>query len=298
MIFQSIAGDTFLKWRRKMLMKGGKKVDFDWLLDMAGGVSWSKLQSIILNPDPQILLESSIEDLEAIWLSHLKDQTPLQYLISKCPWRDIELKVTEEVLIPRQETELLIDFALKRVTNDNRGRWADLGTGSGPIATCLAKSLPNWSGHATDISNEALSLAKRNLKTILPNANANANEKVNVKFSLGDWWEPLRRWWGSFDLVLSNPPYIPSDLIENLDPMIKDHEPHIALDGGKDGLNSVRKIIYGASNGLAKGGWLIIEHHYDQSEKIIDFMKNIGMVEVSFEKDLSGIKRFAICRKY
>ena len=290
MIFQSISGDTFLTWRRKMILKGGKKVDFDWLLDIAAGVSWNKLQSIILNPDPQILLESSIEDLEVIWLSHLKDQTPLQYLISKCPWRDIELKVTEEALIPRQETEILIDLALKRVTNDSRGRWADLGTGSGPIATCLAKSLPDWSGHAADLSNEALSLAKRNLKTIVPDA--------NVKFSLGDWWEPLSRWWGSFDLVLSNPPYIPSDLIEKLDPVVKDHEPHIALDGGRDGLNSVRKIIHGASTGLSKGGWLIIEHHYDQSERIIDFMKNIGMVEVSFEKDFSGIRRFAICRKH
>ena len=289
MIFQSIAGDSFLVWRKKMILKGGNKVDFDWLLDMAAGISRSKLQSIILNPDPQILLESSIEDLEFIWLSHLKDQTPLQYLISKCPWRDIELEVTKEALIPRQETELLIDFALKRVSNVNCGRWADLGTGSGPIATCLAKSMPNWIGHAADISNKALSLAKKNLKTNVPDA--------NVKFSLGDWWEPLRRWWGSFDLVLSNPPYIPSDLINKLDPVIKDHEPLIALDGGKDGLNSVRKIIYGASTGLAKGGWLIIEHHYDQSEKITDLMKNIGMVEVSFEKDFSGIKRFAICRK-
>ena len=289
MISQPISGDTFLVWRRKMIFKGGNKADFDWLLDMAAGVSWSRLQRTILNPGPNIFLESSIEDLEVIWLSHLKDQTPLQYLISKCPWRDIELEVSEEALIPRQETELLIDFALKRVTNVNRGRWADLGTGSGPIAASLAKSLPDWSGHAADISNEALSLAKRNLKTIVPDA--------NVKFSVGDWWEPLRRWWGSFDLVLSNPPYIPSDLIEKLDPVVKDHEPHIALDGGKDGLNSVRKIIYGASIGLAKGGWLIIEHHYDQSENIIDLMENIGMGEVSFEKDLSGIKRYAICRK-
>ena len=114
---------------------------------------------------------------------------------------------------------------------------------------------------------------------------------------MGDWWEPLKKWWGSFDLVLSNPPYIPSDLIEKLDPVVKNHEPRLALDGGKDGMNASRKIILGASTGLAKGGWLILEHHYDQSEKITDFMKNIGMEEVSSEKDLSGIKRYAICRK-
>jgi release factor glutamine methyltransferase len=289
MIFNPIAGDNFLQWRRKMISQGGRKVDFDWLLDMAAGVSWSKLQSIILNPKNFISLEISIEELEVIWEAHLIDQTPLQYLIAMSPWRDIELEASAEALIPRQETELLIDFALKKVTNIDCGRWADLGTGSGPIAVSLAKSLPNWNGHASDISNQALDLAKRNLKSIVPNA--------NVRFSLGDWWEPLSRWWGSFNLVLSNPPYIPSDLIEELEPVVKNHEPRIALDGGEDGMNSSRKIILGALNGLAKGGWLILEHHYDQSEKITDFMKNIGMKEVSYEKDLSGIKRYAICRK-
>ena len=289
MSVKSIAGETFLQWRKKMILQGGRKVDFDWLLDIAAGISWSKLQGIILNPDQSIHLEISTEELELIWGSHLKDQTPLQYLISKCPWRDIELEVSAHALIPRQETEFLIDFALKKVTNIDCGRWADLGTGSGAIAVSLAKSLPNWNGHAADISNEALELAKRNLKSIVPNA--------DVRFSLGDWWEPLKRWWGNFDLVLSNPPYIPSDLIEELEPVVKNHEPRIALDGGRDGLNASRKIILGASNGLAKGGWLILEHHYDQSEKIIDVMKKIGMEEVSFEKDLIGIKRYAICRK-
>ena len=289
MSVKSIAGETFLQWRKKMILQGGRKVDFDWLLDISAGVSWSKLQGIILNPDHSIHLEISTEELEVIWGSHLKDQTPLQYLISKCPWRDIELEVSPHALIPRQETEFLIDFALKKVTNIDIGRWADLGTGSGAIAVSLAKSLPNWNGHAADISNEALELAKRNLKSIVPNA--------DVRFSLGDWWEPLKRWWGNFDLVLSNPPYIPSDLIEELEPVVKNHEPRIALDGGRDGLNASRKIILGALNGLAKGGWLILEHHYDQSEKIIDVMKKIGMEEVSVEKDLIGIKRYAICRK-
>ena len=289
MILKSITGDAFLQWRQKMILKGGSKVDFDWLLDIAAGVSWSKLQSIILSPGNFISLEISTEELEDIWQSHLEDKTPLQYLISKCPWRDFELEVSAKALIPRQETELMIDIALKKIINIDFGRWADLGTGSGPIAVSLAKYLHNWNGHAADISNEALDLAKRNLKSIVPNA--------NVRFSLGDWWEPLRRWWGSFDLVLSNPPYIPSSLIEELDPVVKNHEPHVALDGGVDGIFAAKKIIIGASIGLAKGGWLILEHHYDQSEKILKLMKDEGMEEVSYEKDISGIKRFAICRK-
>ena len=289
MIDNFIAGETFLEWRKKMILKGGKKVDFDWLLDIGAGVSWSKLQNIILNPEQCFSLEIPTEEIEVIWESHLQDQTPLQYLISKCPWRDFELEVSAEALIPRQETEFLIDFALKKVINFNFGRWADLGTGSGPLAIALAQALPNWKGHAVDISKDALGLARRNLKSLAPNA--------NVKFSLGDWWQPLQKWWGSFDLVLSNPPYIPSDLIGELEPVVKNHEPRIALDGGQDGMIASKKIIIGASHGLAKGGWLILEHHYDQSDKIIKFMKDIGMEEVSFEKDLNGIKRFAICRK-
>ena len=289
MLPKSINGIVFLQWRKTMILRGGRKVDFDWLLDIAAGVTWSKLQDIILNPRNCISLEISIEELELIWKSHLTDQTPLQYLISKSPWRDFELEVSTGVLIPRQETEFLIDIALQKVANLKFGRWADLGTGSGPIAISLAKSLPNWNGHAVDISKEALQQAKRNLKFLCPN--------TSVKLSLGDWWLPLKRWWGSFDLVLSNPPYIPSDLIEELEPVVKNHEPLIALDGGEDGMNASRKIILGALNGLAKGGWLILEHHYDQSEKITSFMKNIGMEEVSFEKDLSGINRYAICRK-
>ena len=288
-MIKSIPGDAFLKWRKKMILIGGRKVDFDWLLDIGAGVSWTKLQNIILNPEICFSLEISTDEIEVIWKSHLKDQTPLQYLLAKCPWRDFELEVSADALIPRQETEILIDIALKKVANLECGRWADLGTGSGPLAISLAKSLPDWKGHAVDISKEALQLAKRNLKSLKPNS--------KVKLSLGDWWEPLHRWWGSFDLVLTNPPYIPTDLIEELEPIVKNHEPRLALDGGLDGMTASKQIIIGAAKGLSKGGWLILEHHYDQSEKIINLMKDIGMEEVSFEKDLNGIKRYAMCRK-
>ncbi len=164
-----------------------------------------------------------------------------------------------------------------------------MGTGSGALAISLSKNLPNWTGHVVDISKDSLQLAKRNFKNLVPNN--------NIKIALGDWWDPLSPWWGSFDLVLSNPPYIPSGLIEDLEPIVKRHEPHIALDGGEDGLESSKKIISGALNGLSKGGWLILEHHYDQSEKVMKLMKNKGFEEVSFENDLSGVKRFAMCCK-
>ncbi len=289
MIKNLMTGNTFLQWRKRMILKGGRKLDLDWLLDIAAGVSWTKLQKIILNPELYFSLEISTEELESLWELHLEDQIPLQYLISKCPWRDFELEVSSHALIPRQETELLIELAMKKVENLNAGRWADLGTGSAPIAISLAKALPNWEGHAVDISKDALKLAERNLNSHVPNA--------NVKIAIGDWWKPLREWWGSFDLVLSNPPYIPSELIEDLEPVVKNHEPRIALDGGSDGMHASKQIILGALKGLAEGGWLILEHHYDQSEKLTSFMKNIGMEDVSFEKDLNGYKRYALCRR-
>ena len=289
MIKKHISGNSLLQWRKKMLLKGGSKIDLDWLLYMAAGVSWAQLQKIILDPELFFSLEVSIEELEIIWQSHLKNQVPLQYLISKCPWRDFQLEVSPDALIPRQETELLIEFALNKVKNYSQGKWADLGTGSGPLAISLAKSLSKWEGHAVDISKNALLLAERNLNFLVPDA--------NVIFSLGDWWQPLQKWWGTFDLVLSNPPYIPSNLIQDLEPVVKNHEPHIALDGGIDGMNASKKVILGSLTGLSKGGWLFLEHHYDQSEKVIKFMKDIGMEEVTFEKDLNGIKRYAICRK-
>tara|TARA_B100000700_G_scaffold179938_1_gene198634 strand:- start:1508 stop:2377 length:870 start_codon:yes stop_codon:yes gene_type:complete len=284
-----IDGNNFLNWRKKMLLKGGNKVDFDWLLDVGAGISWTKIQKIFLYPENSFSLNLSIDELEHIWQKHLKDQTPLQYLIAKCPWRDFELEVKAGALIPRQETESLIDFAMEKVKKINYGRWADLGTGAGPLAISLAKALPGWEGHAVDISQDALQLAKKNLNFIVPNA--------NVEFLLGDWWNPLEIWWGSFDLVLTNPPYIPSNLLKDLSPVVKNHEPILALDGGNDGMTSSKKIILGALNGLAKGGWLILEHHYDQSEKIVNLMQDIGLKEVSCEKDLNGISRYALCRK-
>ena len=289
MIPISLTGNSFLQWRKKMLLLGGRKVDLDWLLDIAAGVSWSNLQKIIINPENHLSLDVSIDQLEIIWKFHLINQIPLQYLIAKSPWREFELEISAEALIPRQETEFLIDFALTRVSDEYPGRWADLGTGAGPLAISLAKALPNWTGHAVDISSGALELAKRNLNLLAPNS--------NVEFLLGDWWQPLQKWWGDFDLVLSNPPYIPSKLIADLEPVVKNHEPHIALDGGVDGMDASQKVIYGAMMALSKGGWLILEHHYDQSEKVTKLMEDVGMEEVSFEKDLNGIKRFAICRK-
>ncbi len=284
-----LTGEKLLLWRKKMLGIGGRAVDFDWLLDFGAGLNWSLLQMIRLYPKRNYKLLLSVKRLEGIWRLHLEKDLPLQHLLGRCPWRDFELESSPDALIPRQETELLIDFALKKIDYEHRGQWADLGTGSAPLAVALARELTFWQGHAVDISPQALDLAKKNLNNLAPFA--------KVKLYLGNWWEPLKEVWGDLNLVVSNPPYIPEKVLFNLDPIVKNHEPHLALYGGKDGMDSIKAIVSGALQGLAKGGLLILEHHHDQSTRILQLMNNLGLGDLGFEKDLEGTKRFAFGRK-
>ncbi|WP_320675137.1 peptide chain release factor N(5)-glutamine methyltransferase [Prochlorococcus sp. MIT 1341] len=277
-------------WRKNQLSKGGACADLDWLLEFGGGISWASLQRIHIEPRASIQTKRPLDELDRIWTEHIQKHVPLQYLVGLCPWRDFELQVTPAVLIPRQETELLVDFALDRINPDLSGHWADLGTGSGAIAVALARALPEWYGHAVDVSNDALILARTNLQRLSPSS---------VKWSVhwGSWWEPLRPWWGSVSLAVVNPPYIPNGLIAELDPVVRDNEPHLALSGGEDGLEEVKKVIDGVSNALNDGGVLCIEHHYDQSELVLELMLKAGLDNVEFEMDLEGVRRFAMARK-
>jgi release factor glutamine methyltransferase len=202
------------------------------------------------------------------------------------------LEVSSAALIPRQETELLIDFALQCLPEDApdmKGVWADLGTGSGALAAALARVFPRWQGHGVDSSGSALALAKRNLISL-------AGESC-WQLHLGSWWEPLKPWWGQLDLVLSNPPYIPTAVMEELEPVVKDHEPHLALCGGDDGLDCCRQIIRDASRALAPGGWILLEHHHDQSAMVLKLLSDAGLERPEARYDLQGIPRFALAQR-
>ncbi len=286
---KDISGDELLIWRRQQLKKGGRHVDFDWLLDVCGGLSWANLQQLRIDPSRSFQLEKSLGHLESIWSSHLEKRLPLQYLVGRCPWRDFELQVSPAVLIPRQETEILVDLAIGKFQEQSPKMWADLGTGSGALAIAMARAFSVSEGHAVDCSQEALILAKSNLNLLAPNS--------KVSLHLGSWWEPLRLWWSEFDLVLANPPYIPSSVFEMLDPIVRENEPYLALCGGDDGLIACREVVSGASQALAQRGWLMLEHHHDQSEFVLDLMIQAGLEEVSFEKDLNGVRRFALGQK-
>ncbi len=285
------SANEILNWRKSQLSKGGRIVDLDWLLDIGGGLGWQELQKLKVFQKNDYFLDLSLDELSLLWARHLKDQTPLQHLVGKCPWRDFELKVNPSVLIPRQETELVIDLALNKFNPSEKeiGIWADLGTGSGALSIGLARLFPYWVGHAVDCSPEALFVAENNIETLAPNS--------KVLLHLGHWWEPLQPWWGRIDLVVANPPYIPKSNLQTLDPAVRDHEPHLALCGGDDGMNCCREIVKGAVNGLRSGGWLIFEHNFDQSERALSVLMHYGFKEIDFAKDLEGIKRFALARK-
>ncbi|HJN36521.1 MAG: peptide chain release factor N(5)-glutamine methyltransferase [Prochlorococcus sp.] len=289
MASQRLSGRELVCWRRSQLNDGGRAVDLDWLLDLAGGLRWTALQQLIIDPDRSVELEQSLAQLASLWQRHLADQVPLQYLIGRCPWRDFELEVSPAALIPRQETELLVDFALDACSGCASGRWADLGTGSGALAVALARGLPDWDGHAVDCSAAALKLADRNLRRLAPHG--------RWQLHCGHWWEPLRPWWGAFNVVVCNPPYIPAAVLEQLDPVVRNHEPQLALHGGSDGLASTRQILAMASQALASSGLLLVEHHHDQSDAVLNLMALEGLIDVSCRCDLQGVKRFASARR-
>ena len=284
----TLAGTELLTWRRQQLARGGDAADLDWLLDLAGGLSWAVLQKVHIDPACTVGLKRPLSELAALWSLHLTSQQPLQYLVGLCPWRDLELAVAPGVLIPRQETELLVELVRDKFPLPPC-LWADLGTGSGCLAVALACLWPDSDGVATDLSPEALAQATRNLDA--------AAVTSRVMMRQGSWWKPIQSLWGRLEVVVANPPYIPTAVWANLDPVVRDHEPVLALDGGNDGLDSIRNVVGGAAEGLAKGGWLLMEHHHDQSEAVLELMRLAGLVEVRSYRDLEGTPRFAAARR-
>lgn len=286
-----------------MLQSGGRSADLDWLLDLAAGLSWSELQRLWLQPQRQVVLQRDRLALEAIWRAYLRGEGPLQYLVGRSPWRDLILEVGPAVLIPRQETELLVELLLQ--TQHGAGPiggghawaeealaprpapalWADLGTGSGCLAIALGRAFPRSTGLAVDFSGAALAQAARNLEAL--------GLSGRVTLLQGSWWDPLQPWWGQLDLVVANPPYIPSSVVSQLDPMVRDHEPRLALDGGADGLASLSAILAAAPLALAPGGLLLVEHHHDQSPAVLALMERVGLCQPRAHSDLEGVPRFA-----
>ena len=259
------------------------------LLDLVAGVSKRDLSELRFNSEDYILLKENLDNLFLMWREHISLHRPIQYITGSSYWRNFQLDVSENVLIPRPETEQLRDSVFNLFSEDyNKKFFVDLGTGSGALAIALASSKSNWVGIATDIDQNALLTAEANFRKVTNNS--------NLSFLIGNWWDPLTDFAGNIDFAISNPPYIPSDVYEKLPLGIKNFEPKIALNGGLDGLLHIRKIIKGASRFLKKEGWLLLENHHDQSQEIKNLLEEFGFDSVKTIFDYFGIGRFTIGR--
>jgi len=285
----SISLEEFLIWKKKQLSKGGDQQSFAVLLDCIGGISASDLNLMSINLDGKLYLKKKLEFLESVWDDHLLKSCPIQYLCGITFWRDLKLKVSNKVLIPRPETELIVDIVFKIFRKKSEKLFfAELGTGSGAISIALALAYPLSEGAATDIDQDALEIATKNY--------INSSKQSNLKFYCGNWWSPLENFKGKLDLAISNPPYIPKDTYEKLPKEVKDFEPKVALLGGEDGLKHIREIIQEAPLFLKENGWLILENHFDQSEQVKQLFIQSNFKSVEIVNDLSGVGRFTIGR--
>ncbi len=284
-----ISVEEFLFWKKKQLSKGGDQQSLAVLLDCIGGISTRDLNLISLNPRGKLHLKKKLEFLESVWDDHLIKSCPIQYLCGVTFWRDLKLKVTNKVLIPRPETELIVDIVFNIFRKKSEKLvFAELGTGSGAISIALSLAYPLSKGVATDIDQDALEIATKNF--------INSSKQSNLKFYYGNWWSPLQSFKGKLDLAISNPPYIPRDIYEKLPKEVKNFEPKVALLGGEDGLKHIREIIQQAPLFLKENGWLILENHFDQSEKVKQLLIESKFTSIEIVKDLSGIGRFTIGR--
>jgi len=213
------------------------------------------------------------------YLSRLKLREPAAYLLGEKDFYNIRVYVTNDVLIPRPETELLVDYALEHAQKGDR--ILDLGTGSGAIALALAAT-PDQSFvlSASDICDNALNIARRNARS----------NKLEIKFISSDWFDEIG---GEFELILCNPPYIAEQDIE-VEAGVHNYEPHLALYSGPDGLRAIRKIIHQARNHLVASGTLVIEHGWQQASDVQALFNSAGYTGITTIKDLAGLQRVTI----
>ena len=288
-LMHSISVKEFFLWEKKQINKGGNKQSLSLLIDLVGGIPQDKLNLLRINSEGNLLLKKKLDLLESIWENHIFNLVPIQYLIGFTFWRDLKLSVSEKVLIPRPETEFLIDIILEIFKkNSQKLFFAELGTGSGAISISLAIRNPLWEGIATDIDKNAIKIAAKNFTF--------CSSQKNLKFTCGHWWNPLENFRGKLDFVVSNPPYIPNKIYKRLPAEVKNFEPKIALVGGEDGLLHIREIIHNAPQYLKEKGWLILENHFDHGAKVMQLLIDNKFTSVKVLKDFSGIGRFTIGR--
>ena len=254
----------------------------------------------------QALSDSQSELFDAL-VARRSAGEPVAYIVGTREFFSLEFKVTPAVLMPRPETEALVEFALERIAPDRVQRVLDLGTGSGCVAISIAKHRPRAQVVAVDSSTAALAIARENALRLLGGHSKTPSPSMgegwdggaltlphqgggnsNVSFVLSDWFSALAD--REFDLIVANPPYV-ADRDPHLAQGDLRFEPRAALAGGADGLDCIRSIIASAPQYLSGGGWLAFEHGYDQAARCRELLAAAGFGEVFSRADLAGIER-------
>lgn len=238
-------------------------------------------QDLFLEPDKSVSKEQAQKYLDAV--SVRAEHIPLQYITGHQQFMDFEFIVNEDVLIPRPETELLVEQVVSYIKDDEI-KVLDMCTGSGCIAVSVDRMCVNADVTAADISEKALKVAGEN----------NMRNKGGVTFVQSDMFENIH---GTYDIIVSNPPYIPTSDIEALMEEVREHEPHLALDGSADGLKFYREICRNADNYLNKNGKVFLEIGYDQGGTVPELLRENGFTDIQVLKDLSGNDRMVIAGK-
>ncbi len=294
-----VSGEELWQWR-KTAQKAAIEAkvlpsELDWLLQEVAGLERLTLRLESFRALPQVTLQLDIKDLDKLWQKRLSEFLPVQYIAGVTTWRNFKLVVSPAVLIPRPETEQLIDLAIMAAKSSpessiERGHWADLGTGSGAIGLGLAEVFSQAKIHAVDCSSAALEIACRNAE--------NLGFRSRLEFYQGYWWEPLKTFKGKLSGMVSNPPYIPRALVPQLQKEVAQHEPLLALDGGEDGLDCLRYLVETAPNYLQTGGVWLVETMAGQAEIVASLLRDrASYTNISIHADLAGIERFVLALK-
>ena len=263
-------------------LRYGKKYLADRQIENSGGDAWYLMEYVwgidrnyyFLHSDD--IIEQKDEERYRDLLQKRGSHIPLQHLTGTCDFMGLTFQVNDQVLIPRQDTETLVESALSRLKEGDRA--LDLCTGSGCIILSLEKLGPGIRGLGADISAAALAVAKRNRDSL----------GLESDFCISDLFEGIE---GVFDMIVSNPPYIASGKIPGLMEEVRGFEPLLALDGGADGLDFYRRIVKDARDFLKPGGWLGLEIGYDQREAVEELLRRQGFIKTETLQDLAGLDR-------
>lgn len=253
----------------RTFLKQSKDVDARSLVLYATGYD---LTGLLLHLDEEIPEETLLRMEKALF--QIRSGAPLQYAFKKAPFYGFWFRVDERVLIPRFDSEILVNEALKAIPEETAPKVLDLGTGSGCLGLTIGILRPGTRLTLSDVSKDALSVAEENRKAF----------GVPAKLIESDLFDTIG---DRFDLILSNPPYIRSGEIGSLDPAVKDHEPRLALDGGADGLDFYRRIAREAKRHLRENGKLLLEIGYDEGIAVREILLGEGYQNVEIVKDLA-----------